>query len=61
MTAWWEWGGSSGRNSCSHSHSFWEVVHSGQEMSWHFGLGVSYFFLSLGLGRVGPDPKYRKA
>lgn len=28
------------RNSCSHGHSFWEVVNSGQEMSWHFGLGV---------------------
>lgn len=28
------------RNSFSHNHSFWEVVNSGQEMSWHFGLGV---------------------
>lgn len=27
-------------NSCSHSHLFGEVVNSGQEMSWHFGLGV---------------------
>lgn len=27
-------------NSCSHSHSFWEVVNFGQEMSWHFGLEV---------------------
>lgn len=41
MTAWLvEVGFSPKGNSCSHSHLFWEVVNSGQEMSWHFGLGV---------------------
>lgn len=39
-TQWVEVGFSPERNSCSHGHSFWEVVNSGQEMSWQFGLGV---------------------
>lgn len=48
------------RNSCSHGHSFWEVVNSGQEMSWHFGLGVVTLLSLSGHGELDQDFKSRK-
>lgn len=46
-----EAGFSPGGNSCLYSHSFWEVVNSGQEMSWHFGLGVITLLSLSGVGK----------